>query len=78
MDVSKYTVKDATHLLACSHCCGGHRHNYTMPCVVLPSNGNKTKVLVFGDMYWKGKEHVKKIRYVNFWRIDLMTPREDR
>lgn len=65
MDLSKYDVSDATHLLKCRHQIGRNGFNYTMPCLILDTteSGN-IKVVVFGERYWKYKYHIKKIRYL--------------
>lgn len=59
------TVSDFTHYLSCRKCCGRSCTEYYMKCLILPSKGKKTKLLVFGERNWKGKEHIKKVRYVD-------------
>ena len=63
-------VGDATHLLRCRHCIGRSCKEYFMACIPLsePKNG-KIKILVFGDRNWAGKDHLKKVRYVEQSRV---------
>ena len=64
------TYDNATHLLKCAHAIGLNRYNYTMHCHILGiTKSHMCKILVFGDRYWKYKEHVKKVRYVPKWRL---------
>lgn len=64
-DYSNFTIDDATHLLECRHAIGKNGYDYYMKCLVLgTTKSNKTKILVFGNRYWKGAEHTKRIRYV--------------
>lgn len=71
MDLTKYDVSQATHRLRCCHKVGrGPGYNYTMPCIVLGrTKSGKTKIVVFGDRYWKGKDRRKRIRYVWGYKI---------
>ncbi|MEQ1545987.1 hypothetical protein [Methyloglobulus sp.] len=61
-----FSSEDATHWLYCQHCFGrGRIKYYRMPCVLLKQiNDDRAKVLVFGDRYWAGRDHVKRVRYV--------------
>ncbi len=70
-DLSQYNVEDATHLLQCRHSMNRHQHrDYTMKCIVLgKTKKGKTKIVVFGDRFWKDTDHVKRIRYVYAWRL---------
>lgn len=63
-------VGDATHLLRCQHCIGRSCKEYFMACIPLskPKNG-KIKILVFGDRNWAGKDHLKRVRYVDEFRV---------
>lgn len=64
------TIEQTTHLLSCSHCIGWGRRDYYMDCIVLGKTKNgKMKVIVFGSRNWAGKDHIKKIRYVNTWKL---------
>lgn len=66
MDLDKYDVSMATHYLKCVHAIGRNRYNYYMFCIPLGRcKSGKIKVVVFGDRYWKGRRHIKKIRYVH-------------
>lgn len=64
----------ATHWLHCQHCyCHGQVKEYWMPCVVLKSlPSNRVKVLVFGDRFWRGREHIKRVRYVDASRLVII------
>ena len=66
MDLSQYDISQATHDLKCVHKVGrSPAYRYTMPCIVLGKTPSyKTKIVVFGDRYWKNKDHIKRIRYV--------------
>lgn len=62
--------KDATHRLSCRHAIGRNGYDYEMDCVVLKEMGNgKLKILVFGERNWKGYDDIKKIRYVDAFRV---------
>lgn len=69
--IEKYSIEDATHLLAQKHCIGQRCKYYSMKCIPLGEVlfSGKQKALVFGERNWKEKEHIKKIRYV--WPMDL-------
>ena len=70
--ISEYTIKDATHLLKCKHCIGSRCNDYLMEAIILGHLKNgKVKVLVFGDRNWKGRDNVKKIRYVDAIKLKL-------
>lgn len=71
MNLDKYKHEDATHLLKCKHCVGtGRCKNYTMPAIKLKTmDDGRIKLVVFGERDWKGKENVKKIRYVVSSRV---------
>ena len=69
-EMKNLNYENATHLLKCAHALGTHRFEYTMRCHILGlTKSRMRKILVFGDRYWKGAEHVKKIRYVPPWRL---------
>lgn len=66
------TAENAPHRLRCSHHLGSNVRHYTMPCHILKRTpSGRLKVLVFGEMYWKGREHVSKVRYVEADRVEL-------
>ncbi len=68
--IEKYDVSQATHLLICEHCVGLNCKTYYMKCIVLgKTRSGSTKVIVFGDRYWKDREHVKRLRYVQGRRL---------
>ncbi len=69
-DLSKYDVSQATHRLKCRHCIARNGFDYTMPCIVLGRTKSRfLKIVVFGERYWKNREHIKRIRYVAPWRV---------
>ena len=68
--MNKLTAENATHLLSCAHAVGLSRVNYTMRCHILKNmEDGRIKILVFGERYWKNKEHISQIRYVSKDRI---------
>ena len=63
-------ISDCTYLLVCRHCIGRNCRDYYMPCILLGKTKNgKRKLIVFGERDWKGKEHIKRIKYVNNSRL---------
>jgi len=64
-------VKEATHLLECVHSTGSWRKRYSMPCILLSENKSKgtARVLVFGDRFWMGSDHIQKTRTVPMSRL---------
>ena len=72
-DIAKLTAADATHLLRCRHCIGGNCRDYYMLCFPIKTMpGNRLKIVVFGNLYWKDQNHIKRIRYVSKYHV---TPR---
>lgn len=70
MDLTKYDISQATHKLRCRHQISRNGFDYTMPCIVLgKTKSGKLKIVVFGERYWKNKEHIKHIRYVRSFRV---------
>lgn len=68
--VDNLTSENATHLLSCAHAIGRSRKEYKMRCHILKTmDDGRIKILVFGERYWKDKEHISQIRYVSKWRI---------
>lgn len=67
MQSDKLTIKDATHELLCTHSFNSKsKTHYKMPCIILKEMPkNRYKILVFGERFWKNKEHISKIRYVD-------------
>ncbi len=65
------TVDDATHIVHCRHCVTATQcEDYTMLCIVLDRrDGKHVRVLVFGDRYWKNKKHIRRIRYIQNWKL---------
>lgn len=73
-EIENITIKDATHYIWCCHCIGNSRKDYTMKCLPLSkTKSGKVKVLVFGDRYWKNKDDIKKIRYVENYKLNPIT-----
>lgn len=69
------TAANATHELACSHCCRWEKF-YLMPCHVLKTmSDGRMKVLVFGQRNWKGRDHISRVRYVEAHRVHPRKPR---
>ncbi len=60
-----------THLLRCRHCVGhNHCREYTMPCNILgKTKSGKIKIEVFGERDWANREHIRKVRYVQSYRL---------
>ena len=64
------TAVNATHLLQCRHQIGRNGHDYEMRCHVLgQTKSGKVKILVIGERDWKDKNDIKKIRYVDSFRL---------
>lgn len=65
--------KNATHYLECRHCNNGKNQPpkyYNMRCIILkPISQTRLKILVFGERDREGREHIKKIRYVDSFRV---------
>ena len=72
--IDMLTIKDATHKLKCRHAQNSRvGRDYWMECIVLRElPNNRVKLLVFGERYWKGRDHIKYIRYVDKNRIREM------
>lgn len=69
--MSEMTAANATHELACTHCCRWEKH-YMMPCHILKQMpGDRLKVLVFGERNWKGRDHISRVRYVEAHRVHV-------
>jgi len=70
---SKYAniqKKDSTHKLSCRQGLCRSGIDYWMDCIILKEmSGNRLKILVFGDRYWKGHDGKKQIRYVDKFRV---------
>jgi len=65
MNLDKYDVSEFTHRLLCRHAIGRNGTDYTMKCTLLKkTKAGFAKVIVFGDRYWKNRDHIKYIRYV--------------
>lgn len=64
------TADTATHLLKCRHVLGHGVTNYRMRCHVLKAmDDGRLKVRVYGNRYWKGKDDVVQVRYVDSDRV---------
>jgi hypothetical protein len=69
-DKNKKHYPEFTHYLECAHCIGRTRKVYFMRCNVLKTlPGNRLKLEVYGERYWKGKEDVKRVRYTESNRV---------
>ena len=66
-------VEDCTHKLLCRHVIGRNSISYHMKCIPLGKMADgRMKVLVFGDRYWKGRDEIQKVRYVDAHRVSEM------
>lgn len=65
------TAANATHDVHCAHARNMFTVGYyTMPCHVLGTTpGGKVKIAVFGDRFWQGVDHVKRVRYVEAGKV---------
>lgn len=71
MNLDEHTIDNATHYLRCRHCIGRNGFDYVMPCkLIKKTKSGKLCIVVFGDRYWSGKDHIKRIRYVWPHQID--------
>lgn len=72
-NIDTLSITDATHNLQCSHCIGKSVSYYKMRCVLLgTTKTGMAKVLVFGERNWRGREHIKRVRYVDFERVSIL------
>ena len=59
-----------THYIICNHCQGGNDHEYRMECLLLKITKNgKAKILLFGERYWKNREHKRTVKYIDRSRL---------
>jgi len=65
------SIKNATHKLSCRHATNSiSGFNYLMECLILKEMPNdRLKIVVFGERYWIGYSHKKRIRYVDKSRV---------
>ncbi|MBA7552585.1 hypothetical protein ES705_45154 [subsurface metagenome] len=65
------SIKNATHKLSCRHAFNSRSGlDYLMECLILKEMpNNRLKILVFGERYWRGYDHKKRIRYVDKFRV---------
>jgi len=71
--LSNVGLGTATHNLHCTHCQGRSVSYYKMKCVLLgTTKSGKAKILVFGERNWSGREHIKRVRYVDADRITAL------
>jgi len=78
--IGDYTIEEATHLLDCRHAIGSHGRDYCMKCIILgKTKSGNYKLLVFGERNWKGKEHIKNVRYISdrAFRVHLIQKLEE-
>jgi hypothetical protein len=72
--LSNAGLGDATHNLNCTHRQGRSVSHYKMKCILLgTTKSGKAKLLVFGDRNWSGREHIKRVRYVDSDRITALS-----
>lgn len=65
---------DATHYLHCAHCIGRSVKHYKMRCAVLgKTKTGKVKIVVFGERYWAGRSDKRRVRYVEEYRLSMMS-----
>lgn len=75
MNLADYDISQADHRLRCHYQICRNGFDYSMPCIILnKTKSGKLKIVVFGDRYWKNKEHIKRIRYVYPYRVFLSSP----
>ncbi len=76
--MNERTYENATHFLRCRHAIGTNGLDYLMRCHVLNggrvSKSGKIKILVFGNRYWSGYDHISRIRYVFKHRVKKIVP----
>lgn len=73
IDLSGFDVSNATHLIQCKHCIGKNCKYYQMRGTwISKTNSGKIKMVVFGERNWKGKEHIKNIRYFSEERLSVI------
>ncbi|MCH9408664.1 hypothetical protein MNC86_22070 [Pantoea agglomerans] len=69
------SINNARHALVCTHYIGRKSTQYLMRCEILANMpGGRLKVRVFGRLFWKGYDHVSRIRYVDVRRVIPWTP----
>ena len=80
MDIKKFNADDFTHWLLCRHCVSARScTEYEMKCILVKRTvSGKAKIIVFGDRNWKDKDHIKRVRYVDFNKIIERKTHEDR
>ena len=73
--LDQYNADAATHYLSCTHSMNSRSQiHYKMPAIFLgTTKSGMCKVVVFGRRYWKDTEHIKRVRYVESWRL---TPKD--
>lgn len=71
--VSIEEIVSTTHLLSCIHSLNSRTQiHYEMDCIILKKMpGQRLKIMVFGERYWKGHKNKSYIRYVNESRVKL-------
>lgn len=63
-------IENADRLLSCSHAIGSNRRDFHMRAEYLKTMPDgRLKLRVYGFLYWKDKEHISRIRYVEAWRV---------
>lgn len=65
------TADNATHMLQCSHAIGCRVKHFKMRCHILKSMPDgRLKVQVYGERFWKDKDHIVNVRYVQPSRVN--------
>lgn len=73
--MEKRKPEEATHYLHCTHCQGRSVKYYKMRCILLgKTKTGKSKILVFGERNWAGRDDVQKVRYVDADRLTTIPP----
>lgn len=66
-------AENATHFLSCRHAIGSGGKYYQMRCHILKTMPDgRLKLRVYGDRYWKGTDHIVKIRYVESYKVEVI------
>ena len=74
MQFFSFERKNATHRFKCRNAVGQNGYNYFMYCIPLgkTTKSGKIRCLVFGDRNWKDTDHIKRIRYVDKNRLEVI------
>jgi len=69
--LEEFDVSNYTNWLRCHHCQGHSHKTYYMPCTKVKEmpDGERVKIVVFGERDWKDTFDKKRVRYVNKDRV---------